>query len=90
MKTLRTTKQPNVSHSLFSSHAKIILIEAYPCNNKDELHAREQYWMDQFKDNIINKQNAKGLNLENYKQQYQQYQKQCFYCDQSMRGDNFI
>ncbi len=26
--------------------AKIILIETYPCNSKDELHAKEQYYID--------------------------------------------
>ena len=26
--------------------AKIILIETFPCNSKDELHSREQFWID--------------------------------------------
>ena len=25
---------------------QIILVEAYPCNNKDELRARERYWIE--------------------------------------------
>ncbi len=29
------------------SHYEIILIENYPCNNKDELKARESYWIKQ-------------------------------------------
>lgn len=26
----------------------IVLLENFPCNNKDELHARERYWIDQY------------------------------------------
>ena len=36
---------------------KIILLENYPCNNKDELASREQYWIDQNKSLCINKLN---------------------------------
>jgi len=32
----------------------IILIEQYPCNNKEELHARERYWIEITK-NCVNK-----------------------------------
>src|SRR5690348_2273684 len=38
--------------------AKIILIETFPCNNKYELIAREQYWIEQFKDTCVNYCNA--------------------------------
>jgi hypothetical protein len=38
-------------------NAQIILIENYPCNNKDELRAREQYWIDKTP-NIVNKLSA--------------------------------
>ena len=38
--------------------ARIVLIENYPCNNKDELRAREQYWIDQNKDIAVNKLRA--------------------------------
>ena len=34
--------------------AEIILIEAFPCKNKDELHKRERYWIENTKD-CINK-----------------------------------
>ena len=30
-------------------NVKIVLIESYPCNNKDELIKREQYWIDELK-----------------------------------------
>lgn len=36
---------------------KIILIEDYPCENKDNLRSREQYWIEQTP-NCCNKQNA--------------------------------
>ena len=32
----------------------IILIEDYPCKNKNQLHARERYWMEQNKNIIVN------------------------------------
>lgn len=35
--------------------AKIELIEAYPCNSKEELHARERYWIEQNEGICINK-----------------------------------
>jgi hypothetical protein len=37
---------------------QIALIEIYPCNNKDELRAREQYYMDANRENLINRQDA--------------------------------
>lgn len=39
---------------------KIILIESYPCQTVEELLAREQYWMDEFKDRCVNVQRANG------------------------------
>jgi group I intron endonuclease len=30
----------------------IILIENYPCNSKEELHARERYWIEELKPNL--------------------------------------
>ena len=41
---------------------KIILIENYPCNDINELRAREQYWIDKL--NPINKRKAKGNKKE--------------------------
>jgi len=36
-------------------NCKIILIEEYPCENKNQLESRERYWIEQFKNNIVNK-----------------------------------
>ena len=46
---------------------EIILIENYPCNSKDELHSRERHWIDQNKDNIINKVIPTRTVKEHYK-----------------------
>lgn len=43
----------------------IFLIENYPCDSKDELHSREQYYIDKLE--CINKANAYGINEENIK-----------------------
>jgi hypothetical protein len=37
---------------------QIALVENYPCNTKDELHARKQFYMDANRDKIINRQGA--------------------------------
>lgn len=49
----------NVTSSLIFNmgEAKIILIENYPCNNVDELRAREQFYIDSL--DCVNKQSAK-------------------------------
>lgn len=53
---------------------KIILLEDYPCDNIDQLTSREQYWMDELKcDDMINKVNAKGVNIEKKKQKDKEY-----------------
>ena len=40
---------------------KIVLLEAYPCNTKDELKAKEQDWLDTHsKDLLVNKLRANG------------------------------
>jgi len=61
--------------------ARIVLIENYPCNNKDELRAREQYWIDQNKDIAVNKLRAfrteeeKKDQIKEYKKIYHQSEK---------------
>ena len=53
---------------------KIILLEDYPCENIDQLTSREQYWMDKLIcDDMVNKSNAKGLNIEKLKQRNKEY-----------------
>ena len=34
---------------------QIILLENYPCNNKEELHKRERYWIEQHREIAVNK-----------------------------------
>lgn len=53
--------------------AKIILIENYQCNTKDELRQREQYWIDQNKDFYINKNNAFGHDKEKIAKKNKKY-----------------
>lgn len=70
--------------------AKIILIENHPCNNKDELRSREQYWIDINKEIIINGQNAYGRNKEKVKkfeqkEEVKQYRKNWHRINNKMR-----
>ena len=40
-------------------HYKIILIENFPCNSREELQQREQYYIDKYKcDNLVNIQSS--------------------------------
>ena len=34
--------------------ANIVLLESYPCKDKNELHARERYYIEQNKDILVN------------------------------------
>lgn len=53
---------------------KIILIENYPCNSKDELRQREQYWIDKNKDICVNMRNS-YISKEERKEQKNKYHK---------------
>lgn len=66
------------SKELFKlGNCSIVLIEKFPCKDKDELHAREQYYIDQFKDKCINKQKAStGIKAESRKDYAEQYEQQ--------------
>ena len=56
---LNTNKHYYTSYELIKlGDVKIILIENYSCNNRDELIAREQYYIDLYKNDIINKNNT--------------------------------
>ena len=50
---------------------KIILIESFPCNNRDELIKREQYWIDQLHP-ALNLRPACTLS-ENLSEHYRKY-----------------
>jgi len=48
-----------ISHLLLLwDDAEIKLIEDYPCNTLGELRKREQYWLDQYPDYIVNERKA--------------------------------
>ena len=53
----------------------IVLIESYPCNSKDELHARERYHTNNI--DCINQRKGQGmlneLGEKEYKKQYDKY-----------------
>ena len=50
--------------------AKIVLVEDYPCENREQLNAREQHFID--KNECVNKQKAyTGLTRQEYQAQYQ-------------------
>ena len=46
----------------------IVLLESYPCNNKEELFAKERYWYDRT-ENTVNK-NKPGSAIGKTKQEY--------------------
>jgi hypothetical protein len=57
----------------------IILIESYPCDSKDELHARERHWTNQL--DCVNKCKNQGIlnelgQIEYHKQYNDKYRKQ--------------
>ena len=56
--------------------AKIVLIELFPCNSKEELLAREQYYLDMFKTIKTNNYNAKGINKNRDKELREKYRQQ--------------
>tara|TARA_R110001592_G_scaffold61375_1_gene187062 strand:+ start:85 stop:663 length:579 start_codon:yes stop_codon:yes gene_type:complete len=72
---------------LINENYKILLLEPYPCKNRDELRMREQEWMDKLRcDKMVNKQDAyvskedmlikkKQCKIDN-KEQYQKQQRQ--------------
>ena len=52
---INTGKKYITSYELLKyDDSQIILIENWPCDNKDELHKRERYWIDQY-NNHVNK-----------------------------------
>ena len=69
------------SYSLFEKYGlencKICLVEHFPCQSKDELHAREGYFIQN--NSCVNKR-VKGRSMKQYHIQYkeaiQEYQKQ--------------
>jgi len=61
---------------------QIVLIESYPCNNREELEKRECYYINEFKNIIVNKvhptrtqKEYKEANQDEIKKQNKQYYK---------------
>ena len=53
----RSRKKPNMKvyqcvNECGWDNCRIILVESFPCNNKDELLAREQHWIDELKPSL--------------------------------------
>jgi hypothetical protein len=68
------TKQYCSSFALYDfGDVEFILIESYNCNTKDELTARERYWIEQNINNIINIVKRPGITEEESKQQKKEY-----------------
>jgi len=59
--------QGNYSSSfsiLLFGDVRIILLENCPCNSKAELNAREQFYIDYFRESCVNLNNAAGINKQ--------------------------
>jgi len=55
----RKQSEKCLSHKILEAgNYRIILIESYPCESKDELRAREQYHIELNKDHVVNNQRA--------------------------------
>lgn len=57
--------------------ATLILLESLECKDRDELRAREQYWIDQLKENTVNKLKA-YRSEEEFKKQHNEAQKRYY------------
>ena len=67
---MKTGKGSNSSHDLIRlGDVEIILLEAYPCNSRDELRARERYWIEQANNmNLINVRKKPYITVEERRQ----------------------
>ena len=67
------TKQYCSSYELYDlGDVEFILLELYKCNSKDELSARERYWIEQNINNVLNK-NKPIASKEELKQSKKEY-----------------
>jgi len=82
---LNTNKKYVTSYELIKlGEVDIILIEDFPCDNKNQLHARERYWIEQNKDKIVNKVHPTRTKREYYndnKEQISNRQNEDIHCD---------
>ncbi len=56
----------------------IVLIKEYPCENKEQLFAKERHYIDKYKDACINQRKNVGLMLSMGKNEYKRYQSQLY------------
>ena len=55
--------------------AEIILVAAFPCSSKDELHARERYWIENI-GNTVNKMRKLNITKEEKREYFKKYHQQ--------------
>ena len=55
---LKRERNISVKKIILNNDYKIVLLEKYPCNSRDELYSREQYYIDNNK--CVNKRRAKS------------------------------
>ncbi len=68
------TKQYCASFVLYDlGDVEFILLELYKCNSKDELTARERYWIEQNINNVINIMTRPNVSKEELKQSKKEY-----------------
>lgn len=74
---LRTGKQFLTSKIILDNEDYgIILLELFPCDSREELLIQEQIWMDTLRsENMVNKCNAMGMDLERKKLHDKKYSK---------------
>jgi hypothetical protein len=69
------TKQYCSSFELYDlGDVEFILLEAYECNSKDELRARERYWIEQNNANVVNMIKRPIASKEEQNQRKKQYE----------------
>lgn len=58
---------------LKEEHYDIELVENFPCNSKEELHARENHWIREFKEIAVNRKGAKtGMTQQEIQKEYRE------------------
>jgi hypothetical protein len=77
---------------LINENYKILLLETYPCKNRDELRMREQEWIDKLRcDKIVNKRNAyvsKEDMIEYHKKYNEEHKEEISIKKKEYRKDN--
>jgi len=66
-----------------SGDARIVLLEDFPCNNKEELFIRENYWINKYKNRCVNMRKA-FMN----RKEYQKLTEFCSYCQKNINKNN--